>query len=232
MSGRSPFSKKSLESLHAPKRDYLEELNIPPEIAAFIRKNSKILQIFALCIIAAIGLWIGYGNWQQGREQKAADMFAQAMAQQDKNARHQALTALVDEYPASGAATWSRIELGHQAQDTGEFDKAIENYQAALDKVAAKNPVVPLIKLRLAAAYEAKGDLDQAIAQYQELTEVAGFNDEAFLGMGRIYELKKEPEKARGAYRKLVEKEDGLDPEAKNLAEEKLRRLPAPPDSQ
>lgn len=229
MTEKSALSKKSLENLQVQKRDLLEELHVPEPFASFLRENIKNLQILGICLAVLVAVGSYYNHWSEGRRNEASALLAQAMTEQDEKNRLQKLADIAAQYSRTKAALWSTIELAHAARNAGKYEEAITQYETALDKAGSDKTLTPLLKLNLAAAYEAKGDIDKALGQYQALADMPGFGNEAQLAMGRIYEAKGQAEKAREAYQKLLsslEKEPGRQ---KDLVEGKLARLGTKP---
>ncbi len=69
-----------------------------------------------------------------------------------------------------------------------------------------KDPLDSFLNYALALEYQAKGELDKAIRQLEELKK----RDENYLGtyyqLGKFYEQKNQPDKAIEVYKKGVEK--------------------------
>lgn len=206
MSDNSAFSKKRLENV-APVNDrggLLEELNLPPQVVSFIRQNKKNLQILAACMVAAVLAWTVYDYYTETQREKSSSQLAVALQEKQDEARAQALQQIGTDYSRTAAALWSRFELAHIKYRAGNLDEAIIMYSELLSDLASDNPMLPLVKFSLGQTLESKGDLDQALAQYRELSGIPGFVDEGFAGLGRVYELQNEPAKAREAYEKYL----------------------------
>ena len=61
MSAQSLFSKKNIESQQPDTlTGLMEEMNLPPGLIAFVRKNSRSLQIGLTCIVVLVLAWVFY----------------------------------------------------------------------------------------------------------------------------------------------------------------------------
>ena len=221
------FSRKNIEAQQADTRSgLLEELNMPPEIISFIRKNARIMQIGAICIALAILGWLSYDYYAAQRENKGAALLASAMQVDSQDLRAQILENVLKDYTRTDAAIWSRLELGNIAYQAGRFEEAAGKFKETLDKLHSASPLIPLVRLSLAQSYEEADQYDQAIAQYNLLKKDTGFKRQANLALGRIFVAKGEADQARRVYEELLQ---GLaeqpDPELKSKVEATLASL-------
>jgi predicted negative regulator of RcsB-dependent stress response len=239
MSAQSLFSKKKIkEQIPDTHRGILEELNLPPALISFIRKNSKNLQIVLICAVVLVLGWISFDYYSGVQEKKGASLLASSLENEATEQRTQALEKVIAEYGRTSAARWAKIELAHLDYKDGRFDAAAAKYSEVLEKLPADNPLVPLTRLNLAQSYEEENLFDQAIKQYDQLKKTAGFTNQAYLGLARMYMAKKDPVKARGAYQELLGNlEETPDPAIKSQVEAQLALLdedspviPSPPE--
>lgn len=232
MTEQSAFSKKNIQATAAvEKRGLLEELNLPPQLAVFIRKNSRNLLITACVVVVAMLAWAGYDYYAGLQRDRAASLLASAMREKEDGKRLPLLVELQEKYGRTSAATWSLVEMAHIDYRNKRFDEALAKYEKILDGVARDNALFPLLVYRIAQTHEQKGDNAQAIKSYQILVDIPGFSREAYLALGRIYEAANEPAKAREVYEKeLAALTDGASDnqppgELTALIENKLARL-------
>ncbi len=191
--GESPVSERGL----------LEEFNIPPHIASFLRENAKNIIILAGCIVVLILAWSAYDHYRETKQDKTAALLTTALSEENKEIRAQLLEDILQNHSGTDAAVWSELELGHLDYDAGKFTEAAEKYKSVLGKVKAKNPVTPLVHYSLAHAFESMDNMDQALLAYQNLGKTTGFEDVANSAIGRIYEEKGETTLAIEAYEKV-----------------------------
>jgi tetratricopeptide (TPR) repeat protein len=144
---------------------------------------------------------------------------------------------------------------GNELAQAGQFDKAIEEYQAALqaepDNVSALTnlgvayyntgqldqavaqyqaalkiaPNDADIHSNLAAAYVQQNNLDEALAEYQRAVELQPDLAQAHYGLGVIYSQQGQKDKAIQEFEKFVEFDPGTDPIASEQAQQFLKEL-------
>lgn len=227
MSTQSLFSKKNIESQQPDThRGLLEELNLPPGLIAFIRKNSRNLQIGLICVVLVVLAWIFYDYYTGIQEKKGASLLASGLQTETTEQRVWALESVIMDYGRTDAARWAKVELAHLDYKEGRFAAAAAKYEEILDALPADTSLAPLTRLNLAQSYEQAEQYDQAITQYNILSKSPGFNNQAYLALGRIYMSKEDPVQARKAYEELLNSlEDTPDPVLISQVEAKLASL-------
>jgi len=205
MSKPSAFDKEHITAATAEKRGgILEELHLPPQVIAFIRNNSKKIGMAAGgCILVIFG-WIFYDYYVGAQNEKAAASLAAVLQEKDETSRQQGLEKVVSEYSRTSAALWSKLELGHLEYQAGNYDKALKKYNDVLDSLSRNNPLVPLITYGIAQALEQKKDIENALQKYQALSQMPGFEEQGYLGMGRLYEADNRLDKAKEVYEEYL----------------------------
>ena len=218
MSAQTLFSKKNIESQQPDTRTGLmEELNLPPQMIAFIRKNARNLQIGLTCFVILVIAWVFYDYYTDLQENKGASLLASAMQTESLGERAQVLETVISDYSRTDAARWSKMELAHLDYQEGRFDAAIAKYEEIIAKLPADNSLLPLTRINLAQTYEETARYDQAIDQYNLLKKSTGFSHEAHLALGRIYTAKDQVAQARKEYEELLAgMEDEADPQLRS----------------
>lgn len=205
MSTQSLFSKKNIESQQPDTRTGLmEEMNLPPAVIAFVRKNAQILQICLISVVVLMLAWVFYDYYTEKQEREAASLLATAMQTEATVDRIQMLENVINDYSGTDGARWSRLELAHLDYLEGRLDAAAARLEEIQAEVAADNPLVPLVIMNLAQIHEEAGNFDRAIADYTRLKKFPGFSEEAFLGLGRIYTAKAQPDLAVKEYEEFL----------------------------
>ena len=119
-------------------------------------------------------------------------------------------------------ATVALAELFFKA---GDYNNALEYYHQGLESSSLED--APKLHLKIAEIEEAKGDLDEAIKEYREVSESsvqdASLTVTSLLRLGRIYEDKNNIQEALKTYSRILEMKL---PESK-YAEERIARLKA-----
>lgn len=205
MSAQSLFSKKNIKAQEPDTRTgIMEELNLPPEVISFVRKNAKNLQIGLISIVVLVLAWVFYDYYTQMQESKGASLLASAMQVQAVDERANMLNAVISDYSRTDAGRWGKLELAHIDYQEGRFDAAAAKYEEVIAKLSADSPLLPLARLNLAQTYEETVSYDQAISQYKLLKKFAGFKEMAQLALGRIYKAQNKPDQARKEYEELL----------------------------
>jgi len=224
MSEQNTFFQQEILNKPLQKHGLLEELNLPPKAILFIRHNKRNIIIGLLCCVLAIVGWSSLRYYLARQEDRAAVLLAEAVGQGAAEQRKALLLKVLDDYGRTGSAKWAKIEMGHLAFDARQYDEAIKVYLGVRDDLAKSSPVLPLVQLNLAQAYENKNALPEALAAYQRLAEIKGFAGDAYLAMGRIHELQKAVSQAKEMYGKVLA-EEGVAPAVKEKMQAKLDRL-------
>jgi len=229
MSTQSLFSKKNIESQRTDtRRGLMEELNLPPGVIAFVRKNARNVQIGVICLVILILGWVFYDYYIEMQEKKGASLLASALQTESGEQQVQVLQSVISEYGRTDAARWSKLELAHLDYKDGRFDAAAAKYKETIDLLPADNPLVPLTRLNLAQTYEQASKYDEAISQYNLLKKAKGFSNQAYLGLGRLYAAKQDPEQTRKTYEELLNSlDETADPAIRTQVEAKLASLNA-----
>lgn len=228
MSAQSLFSKKNIESQQPldTNRGLLDELNLPPQMVAFIRNNSRNLQIGLIVVVVFVLGWIFYNYYTELQENKGASLLSSAMQTESAEQQVQVLESVIKDYSRTDAARWGKLELAHLDFEAGRFDVAAVKYKEVLGSIPSGNSLEPLTRLNLAQSYEEAVQYDQAIAQYTILKKTIGFENDAYLGLARIYTAKEEPAQARSTYEELLSiLEDDVDQQFKSKVQAKLTAL-------
>lgn len=214
MSQQRPFNSQQIkESAELQEPGLLEQLNLPPALITFIRKNQRtvwiVVGIIALVVIV-VALYDQYSTYQ---EKKANSALSLAL-QEEGTARKELLGEVIENFGSTDAGLWARVELAHLMVDQGETEKAIETFLAIKDDVSIHNPVTPLVLYALGVLYEKRDDLDNGIAMFAELSAFEGFGASSYEALGRLYEQKGEEEKALEMYEKALatDADDGSAP--------------------
>jgi predicted negative regulator of RcsB-dependent stress response len=229
MSTQSLFSKKNIQSkLPDTSRGLLEELNLPPGLVAYIRKNSRNLQIGLICLAVLVFSWIFFDYYTEMQEKKGASLLASGLQTESTEQRVELLENVIRDYGRTDAARWSKLELAHLEYKEGRFAAAAAKYKEILDDLPAGNSLVPLTRLNLAQSYEQAGQYDEAIAQFNLLKKSVGFTNQAYMALGRIYMAKDDPVQVRKVYEELLKSlNDTPDPVLISQVEAKLASLGA-----
>jgi predicted negative regulator of RcsB-dependent stress response len=217
MDRQSAFSKKNLQTINIDKRDWMEELNLPPALAKFLREEARTIQIgLAIGLVLVLGYY-GTTFYLHRHLEKGTGLLARAATIENLQDRKARLQEVVKKYGNSDAGLWARIDLAHQAYDAGQYEDAVTYFKQAIEKAGSGNSVVPLLEYGLANAYEQKKDLSDAKA----------FERQGYLGEARVQEEQGDLVAALQSYQRVLnlgEKDKG---NGNDWLEEKVRSLKA-----
>ncbi|MDA8164638.1 MAG: tetratricopeptide repeat protein [Desulfobacteraceae bacterium] len=204
MGNANAFDPKNLRTINPEgKEGLLDALNLPPQVVSFVRMNGKALGIGAVCLILALLGWSAYGEHTTRNSDEASALLTKAMEAPAGAQRTDLLRRVQAEYGGTGAALWSQVQLAHAAHDSGNEKEAIAGYRAVLDKVDGKNPLAPLLHYSLGQSYEAAGQPEEALRQYQQLAAIHGFAAKGLLAAARIHEARNQTAEAIKDYEQL-----------------------------
>lgn len=205
MSDQRLFSQKDIKTIDPERKsDLFDELNLPPKLISFLRKNGRNLKIITISITVIVLGWVLYDNYTELQENKGASLLTSALQETSATQKAQTLAGVIDEYPQTDAALWSTIELAHLDYEAARFRVAATRYETILDELPGNSSLAPLVRLNLAQSYEQLQDFDKALGQYKLLKAATGFSKEAYLGQGRVYVMQNEPDAARLVYEEYL----------------------------
>jgi len=217
------------------KRITRKDIKQPDEFITFSARAIEFAQahtreiIIGVASVVALGLLVwAVSAYSNRKEAQASRLLAQAQAllqpispeaqagqpvppegKADPEAAARALALLqdvVDNYKRTEAGKIAMILLGQRHYEEGDFDAAIDIYEAFLKKANRKPELKAMAREGLAYAHEAKEDFAQAAICYEELSKSSLTNVQgwAYLGMARCYERLGEAQEAIDAYRTLL----------------------------
>ncbi len=102
--------------------------------------------------------------------------------------------------PGSGGDARSFYKLGNEYYEKGDFDRAIENYNRAVEM----DPAYDKAYYNRGLAYACKEDYDRAISDINKVIELKPEFAEAYHVLGLAYEYKNMPDQAIEAYQKAL----------------------------
>ncbi len=224
MSEQNTYFQREILNKPLQKHGLLEEFNLPPKAIQFIRRNKRnILIALLVCALAILG-WSSLRYYLARQNDRATAMLATAVAQNEVKQRQTLLQKVLVDYGRTGSAMWAKVEMGHIAFESQQYDEAIKLYSDVRDDLAKSSPVFPLVQMNLAQAYENKNAQPEALMAYQRLAEIKGFAGESYLAMGRIYEMQKSVPQAKEMYAKVLA-DESISPALKEKVQAKQDRL-------
>ena len=115
-------------------------------------------------------------------------------------------TFLKDNLSATGATPWLLSELGNAQYNIKKYDDAILTYREFISRYGS-HPLIPVIRQSLGCVLEEKGQLKEAIEQFEEIAkdpEATYLKAQVGLDTGRCYEKLGQLNSAVAAYKEIV----------------------------
>jgi len=201
---QSAFDLKHIEETAAVETSgVLDQLNLPPALTDFLRKNQRTIWIVVSLIVAVVVAVALYSSYRSYTLKKAAEAYDQALML-DGDQERTALQKVADTYGSTPSAIWSRVELAHLDQKDGDVKGAIEKLAVISSGLKENNLLKPLILVNLGGLYEQDKQLEKGLAVYQELKNIKGFEAQAVNGLARVYETRGDSEKAVAMYQQYL----------------------------
>lgn len=200
----SAFDLKHIEETAAVETSgVLDQLNLPPALTDFLRKNQRIIWIVIGISAAVVTVVSLYGSYRSYTMNKAARAYDQALMLEG-DAQKDALQKVADSFGSTPSAVWSRVQLAHLDQKAGDIKGAIEKLTAINSGLANESLLKPLVLVDLGGLYEQDKQPEKAIAAYQELKAFKGFEEEAVRSLGRVYEAQGKKDQAVAMYQQYL----------------------------
>lgn len=213
------------EIIDIEKKDgLLEQLNLPPKTIRFIRAYALHLQIGVVVFFVLVGAWSYYDYYTQNKRNEAAQALAAAVLEKDNAGSLQSLAKVAEDYSGTGAALWSRIELGNQASRDKKYHEALTLYTEVYEDLPGGSPLRPLLEYALAQNHENAGQLDQALLYFRKLAERKSFKVIALSAQGRILESQGDKAAALKVYQEAAENQD-FSGQSRSILAEKINTL-------
>lgn len=206
------------------KDTLLDELNLPPKVTGFIRANARALQIVAGCVVVFVFVWTYYDYYAQNKADNASTALSLALQEDDTARRIELLQNVGADFPGTGSALWSRIELAHLDFKSGNYEAALNQYLDIVSDIDDDSPLLPLLSYNIGLAYENSNNIENALKYYAELAQLKGFEIKGLMAQGRLYEALAKSSDAIRVYQEVLSVE-GLSDQENNVVREKVKNL-------
>jgi predicted negative regulator of RcsB-dependent stress response len=176
-------------------------------------------------------LFWGYGKYTRSQNEQAAYAYyliVKSLPDADKNREdwEKLASNFLTSYDQHPLSVLVRIDLVRMEIDQNKWDQAIHEAEAGLKNLAPTNPMKPFFLRYLAIAYTEKGQLDDALKYWDELTKVAPeeWKREVYWKKGLILEAKGKIKEAKASWEEAL-KVNGLFP-SDDLIRERMNKKP------
>ncbi len=169
--------------------------------------------VIAGAVVAGV-MWYDYQSTLKAREleQEATLHYLNRPADDPKKSHEQLAQAVtlykqvVEQYPRSPGAPLALFHLGNAQVLANEVDAGIETYKRFMLLYGSNTSLLGLVQQRLAYAYLAKGDRDQAVKAFTGILDIPGAlnKDHVLFELAKIEESQSRPEGALAHYQDLM----------------------------
>ena len=169
--------------------------------------------LVAGAVVAGV-IWYDYQSTLKAREldQEATLHYLNRPADDPKKSQEQLAQAInlyqqvIDQYPRSPVAPVALFHLGNAQVLANQVDAGIETYKRFMLLYSSNTSLLGLVQQRLAYAYLAKGDRDQAVKAFTGILEIPGAlnKDHVLFELAKIEESQSRPEGAIAHYQDLM----------------------------
>ncbi|MCS6329412.1 MAG: tetratricopeptide repeat protein [Nitrospira sp.] len=169
--------------------------------------------LVAGAVVAGV-IWYDYQSTLKAREldQEATLHYLNRPADDPKKSQEQLAQAInlyqqvIDQYPRSPVAHVALFHLGNAQVLANQVDAGIETYKRFMLLYSSNTSLLGLVQQRLAYAYLAKGDRDQAVKAFTGILEIPGAlnKDHVLFELAKIEESQSRPEGAIAHYQDLM----------------------------
>ena len=203
------------------RKELLEE---PDLVTIYLHRIAGFFLTYRKQIISGIVAFMiivvsvsGYFYYQNRMENAASVLFARAMtnygavlaaggspAEYDRVKED--FIKIFDNYGRTRIADLALVQHAGLCYRSGDFQKAVEQYEKALAKLPRNHRFRELALSGLAYAYEGLQDHESAIKHFGLVVQTpdAVTRDHALFKLGELYQKTGDPEKSKEAYEKLV----------------------------
>jgi outer membrane protein assembly factor BamD (BamD/ComL family) len=169
--------------------------------------------LVAGAVVAGV-IWYDYQSTLKAREldQEATLHYLNRPADDLKKSQEHLTQAInlyqqvIDQYPRSPVAPVALFHLGNAQVLANQVDAGIETYKRFMLLYSSNTSLLGLVQQRMAYAYLAKGDRDQAVKAFTGILEIPGAlnKDHVLFELAKIEESQSRPEGAVAHYQDLM----------------------------
>jgi len=196
MAGKGRITKKKLKQPD-------EFITLTEKSFIFVRQHLKPIAVGAGAVVVVLLAFLGYGWWSSAQENRAAVKFQSAIElyQKAMNAPREGTSAefkgvlqnldeLLGQFPRTSSGKIALLYKGNIHLRLGEFQEAIQNYEALLGKSGLEEVYASFAMEGLGYAYEGKKEDEKALQAFRKVIEKgeAFQAAETYLNIGRLCE--------------------------------------------
>ena len=186
MADKSLFDKKRIEQqAQVETSGLLEQLNLPPALISFVRRNRRAIWTVTGVVVAVVVVVSLYGSYRDYRIAKGVAALDAAL-QAPKASQADLLRKVAADFSSTPASTWARIRLAELTVAGGKTEAALKELAQVDAALADKNPLKPLVIYRQAVLAEQLNRLEDAAGLYRRLLAYKGYEIDSHYNLGRV----------------------------------------------
>jgi tetratricopeptide (TPR) repeat protein len=185
-------------------------------LIGWAKENTRMLCVVGCAILVGAALFSVFSYYRQVRADAAETRLGAALAKYQTamegkdaaaaiDAVREDFEAILASYGGTPAGRLGGVIYGNICVAAKSYDDAIVQYKKALAHFGKESSLGDVILNGLAAAYQQKGDYNQAISYYKQMAEGTGtvLKDAALFNLGRLYGQLGQSEESRKIYARL-----------------------------
>ncbi len=194
-----------------------EFLTFSERAVVWSKNNAKLLIGVVVCLILAVGAWVGIGTYMEHRQDQASEALASSFENyakavegkadpaQEKAARV-SLAKVVDQYGSTPAGIQARLALGDLLVEKGKYADAEKVLSELCDETTLPTAMRPLVRHSLGLSLEGQKKYAEAANAYQSAMKEAGqtLRNSYRLDLARVQEAAGQKEAAIKSYTEAV----------------------------
>jgi tetratricopeptide (TPR) repeat protein len=185
-----------------------EFLTFSEKALNFIRDRARYFHVAGIGVAAAALVYLGVTTYLNYVNQKGQGAYYAAYSElrrerADLEKAEALFKKVVEDHNLSRVSKLVAPQIGYMKYQENAYDEAALLYETFLNKSSENSPYRTLASLALAAAYEEKRELEAAIELLRVLSSLPenAFMEQTLLGLGRLYRLSGQDDKAREVYK-------------------------------
>ena len=183
-------------------------------MTAFLLEHGKLLATGAGVVVAVVLVFVAWSVYAANREASSQSALAKVIAafadtegfDSDQQRFETALAqgqVVRDDYPNLRAGQIAEYYMALSHEGLGNTTESVRILRGLIE--TGDETIQQVARYALAESYKTHGELETAIAVFQELVDTAGYSQGAVLyELGRLHEAISKPEEARSYYRSIV----------------------------
>ena len=182
----------------------------------FAREHSSQFKLAGIIIVVLALIYVGATTYKGYVDKKGQEAFNKAyysiikagLDRGDLTESENLFRRVSDDYGLSKASLLALPELAYIKCMEKEFDAAIDIYRQFQEKISDDDPYQSLTNLALAACFEEKGEMDNAINSLEQVTSSKDdfFKEQAMLSLARVYSAANQESKSQEILKDFVQK--------------------------